>query len=695
MTTLLGVLQTYGLLIGALAVAAFVGAGALSRRVEMITTRVALGAFGQAMPAIDPNRDAHTTSLRAARFPVTYRVYAATTFLYAATGALVGGVVGMYLVWWVLQLFALDQATLEAWFPEQLEFLAQFAGLGALSPLQVVPLFVISALTVGAAVGGVIYWLRWWYPRSLAEARANRIDASLPQIVAFIYALARSGMEFPQVMRIVGTHQNIYGAAAEEFEVGVRHMDIFGRDMATALQLMTQRSPSKTFKEFGNNLRSVIQSGRNLEAFLEEQYDAFQEEAEAQQRQLLTLLAAVAEAYVTLFVAGPLLLITILVILGLTGANTLTPLQVFVYLIMPAANIAFVAYLNSALGGIGIQSVRKLADDARDHPWIESVEAKTPRADGGARTAVLRDRLRWHRRLRRLRATVGTPKQTLRDRPEVLLYVTVPLGVVVVILQLISLEAVTVWAVENLLVQMVLFVAGTFAVAYEYHHRHIRRLEAAVPDFLDRLASVNQAGMTLIESVERVGDSDLGALNEEVDRLGRDIRWGADIERALYGLQRRVQTPSVSRIVVLITNAMSASGNIAKVLRIAADQATADRRLRRERRQEMLTYTIVIYVSFGVFLIIVAALDLILLPNLPEAGVVPDDSPGAVPGGGVLQGFGDVQIQPFREVFRHAAYIQAVVTGLIAGQMSRGDIRAGATHMTVLLLAAYLTFLLL
>ncbi len=81
-------------------------------------------------------------------------------------------------------------------------------------------------------------------------------------------------------------------------------MDLFGRDMISALEHVSRRTPSEQFKTFIENLSSVLQSGQSLAPFLREQYERHQEEAAERQEDLLERLATVAEAYVTVFVAA-------------------------------------------------------------------------------------------------------------------------------------------------------------------------------------------------------------------------------------------------------------------------------------------------------------------------------------------------------------------------------------------------------
>ncbi len=129
-------------------------------------------------------------------------------------------------------------------------------------------------------------------------------------------------------------------------------MDTFGTDVVTALQTMGRRSPSTQFSEFTENLVSVMQSGHNLSEFLERQYHDFQDEAEAQQESTLETLSTLAEAYVTVLVAGPLFLITILVVIGIAVGDTLDPLQALIYLILPLGNLVFIVCLSMVTDAI-------------------------------------------------------------------------------------------------------------------------------------------------------------------------------------------------------------------------------------------------------------------------------------------------------------------------------------------------------
>ena len=694
----------------AIALALPVALAPYSAYANRIVSRFALVGFGTYVERIDRKKTQRKNTLRAAHLSTTYRIYAAKTIFYAAVMAVVGSMSGMYFIWGTFALLAIDEATITSTLPQQLHVLADFTGLPSLTIYELFVLMLVTSATIGIVFGGLTYWLRWWYPSYKADERARRIEASLPRTIAFVYALSRSGMEFPKVMRILADNKAVYGDAADEVNVAVRNMDMFGQDMISAIHTMAHRTPSGQFKEFSENLASVLQSGRSLSSFLQQQYQDYQEEAESQQEKLLDLLATLAEVYVTGLVAGPLFLITILVVIGIAVGDTLEPLQVLVYVIVPSANLLFIIYLSSATDTISqIQRIDDIDDPIETMTDVR--RAKDVRSDGGVEAGGKRgsdagmERLLLYRRFRWLGRKLGNPGRTVIERPTALFWATVPIVLVVTAIrfpQTLVEGQVSIRAFDDLLVQGTLFVVGTFAIAFEVHRRRLEAIESAVPDLMDRLASVNEAGMTVVQSIERVQRSELGALDPEIERVWRDIEWGADVETALKRFEARLRTQIISRVVTLTTKAMNASGDLSTVLRIAGSQAKADRRLKQRRKQEMLTYMVVVYVSFFVFLFIIGVLSTVLIPNLPDGGTgaaLNGSSGGAGAGSAGVGGIGGiggggVNTEAYTLLFFHSTLVQGLLSGLIAGQLSTGDLRGGAKHAAVLLAIAYGVFLL-
>ncbi|WP_324661994.1 type II secretion system F family protein [Haloarcula sediminis] len=671
-----------------------------SEPIDRRLTSVARRLFGRYVAPSDERE----RQLEAAYIGQSYRTYATRTYLHTGLAAVGGAVAGAYVVGGFL-LFVPVIIDLMMGLPRTMVNALGIRGFElVLSSGQTLAILVTSGVVFGALTALLTYVLRWEMPKNRAEVRQRNIDAGMARTIAFMYALSRGGMSFPDVMTVLAKNEEIYGENAREFGVAVREMDLFGQDMISSIKRMNQRTPSERFKTFSENLSSVLQSGQSLSSFLHNQYERHQEEAAERQADLLESLATIAEAYVTIFVAGVLFLITILMVFGLTTTDTLPFLQLLGYLAIPLANLGFMVYLNQKLSALGIgdtgttRALERVATATMGRP--SDASDATGLTDGG--TVGERDpnwaRLRFHDRLGSLKATLRSPARTLVWNPTHVLYLAVPVALVLFAVRLPSAfqtASVNVRMLDDLVVQSLLVVLGSFAVVRTVYSRRVSRIEAATPELLERLASLNEAGMTLVESIRRVRGSDVGVLSPEVDRIWADISMGANVDDALVRFGRRIRTTSLSRVVTLLTKAMHASGQLGPVLRIAADQARADHRLRNRRRQQMLTYLVVIYISFFVFLVIIVAVQEVLVPALPSSVPTPSNANRLGVNTDQFARLGRVDKAAYTLVFFHIALVQAVLTGFIGGQLGEGSLKDGAKHAAILLGIAYVAFVLL
>ena len=668
---------------------------ALDRRI----TRLARRLFGRYVsPSVERERQ-----LEAAYIGATYRGYASRTYLFTGVAAIGGAVAGAYLVSGFLLivpsiidlLMGLPRTMVNAFGIRGFELI--------LTSTQTLLVLIASGIFFGVGTAALVYTLRWELPKNTATVRERNIDAGMARTIAFLYALSRGGMAFSATMGVLAHNKDIYGDNAREFGVAVREMELFGRDMISAIERMADRTPSERFKTFSENLSSVLQSGQSLSSFLHSQYERHQEEAAERQEDLLESLATIAEAYVTIFVAGVLFLITILLVFGLTTTDTLNLLQLLAYLAIPLANVGFMVFLSSRLDALGI------GDDGTTEALERHETASMGRpsmsrsgvADGGAVPGADDNwvRLEFYDRIKSIKQAFRSPLRSLIWNPTKILYFSVPIALVLFAVRapdVFQTARPNIRLLDDLLVQSLLLVLGSFAIVRTIYSRRVSKIEAATPELLERLASLNEAGMTLVESFRRVRGSDVGVLSIETERIWADIQMGANVDDALIRFGRRIRTTSISRVVTLLTNAMHASGQLGPVLRIAATQARADYRLDKRRKQQMLTYLVVIYISFFVFLVIIVAVQEVLVPALPSSVPTPA-SPTNRLGVNVDQfaRLGRVDKAAYTLVFFHTALAQAVLTGFIGGQLGEGSLKDGAKHAAILLGIAYVAFIVL
>ena len=231
-----------------------------------------------------------------------------------------------------------------------------------------------------------------------------------------------------------------------------------------------------------------------------------------------------------------------------------------------------------------------------------------------------------------------------------------------------------------------LIVLVPYAFFYEMWRRNVQGMESLIPEFLDRMAGINQVGLTIAQAIGIMVNTNLGLLSYEIKRIKRDIDWGASFSDALIRFEDRIRTPLIARTVTLITKASQMSGSIGDVLAIAASDAKMSDLLKRERLSEMFIYTAIIYLAFVVFVFVVAVISNNFLPILGNVDA------GGIPQGTAISNVSASSIKAILRLMFHSVVLQALLSGLIAGQMGEGSIKAGIKHSCIMMVIALVIF---
>jgi flagellar protein FlaJ len=509
--------------------------------------------------------------------------------------------------------------------------------------------------------------------------------------VAYLYALAKGGVPLAEALRSLSRERGIYGEAAREAGYVLAQVDYRGKNLQSALRHSRATTPSEEYRAFVDGLVATLESGADAAAYLGAKLDYYHEAATESQRRYLEALAVMAEAYVTAFVAGPIFFIVMLLMLGFAGKVYIGLLEVLVYLVIPGATAGFIGVLR-AMGAA--------APEARDETSVRLLDRFPAPGPGPSAEGWVREHERW-KRSRRLRR----PWALFVEAPERVLLLSVPAAaaalVVAVWSQIPQMAALlgryeywaravfpppAVLAVDDALFFAVVGATLPYALFHEIRRRREVRVERDLPELLHRLAAAHQAGLTLAKTVGLVARAKLGVLRDEVGRLWNQVRWGVPVSEALLRFQRRTRSDALARSTTLLVAASRAAPDIHDVLQIAARDAEMGERLRRERAGNMFVYLAVVYVSFGVFLLIVSILNAVFLPVVPVPGL---EGQAELVGPLVAKGTGK---EMYKLLFFHAALIQGFFTGLVAGQMGEGRAAAGLKHGLAMSLIAYVAF---
>lgn len=216
--------------------------------------------------------------------------------------------------------------------------------------------------------------------------------------------------------------------------------------------------------------------------------------------------------------------------------------------------------------------------------------------------------------------------------------------------------------------------------------QRIHAMDDKFPDFLRDLAEGVRAGMTLPRALYSASKGVYGALTPEIQKMSAQVEWGVSFTEALSRFKDRVNTPLIQRTVSLVNEAAKAGGSVVDILTAASNDSREIKQIVEDRRRQMGIYSVIIYVAFMVFLAVIFVLANQFLPAIHQAV---SGASGAQVGGLT---FGDFSVAGYTRIFFHAALIQGIGSGLVAGVMTEGHPLGGLKHSFIMTIISWLFF---
>lgn len=238
-------------------------------------------------------------------------------------------------------------------------------------------------------------------------------------------------------------------------------------------------------------------------------------------------------------------------------------------------------------------------------------------------------------------------------------------------------------AVDYILFSLIIF-TGVFGIYESIHLKRIRKINKRFPDFVRDLAESRRSGMTFTKAIMYSSKGNYGLLTEEIQKIAKQISWGSSVENALNAFSQRVNTKLVRRTITLINEASRSGGNVADVLEAASKDAKELELIDSERRAGMLSFVAVIYVSMGVFILIMLVLCKTLIPAMTAGG-----------SSGMALAMGkraEITSGDITSLFFYATIVNTLGMGAVTGVFEDGNIRSGVKHMFIMTVVSWIVF---
>ncbi len=201
----------------------------------------------------------------------------------------------------------------------------------------------------------------------------------------------------------------------------------------------------------------------------------------------------------------------------------------------------------------------------------------------------------------------------------------------------------------------------------------IKNMEENLPAFLRDIAEARKTGMTLPEAVYKSIKVDYGALSQDVQKMAYQISWGVPFNEVLERFAKRSKSRFIERSIAVILQAQISGGALTETLDSVARDASLIKEAEKEKKSKLSQQSMIMYAIYILFVIIVVALQKLMIPLVSAKGfAVAVTNPQEM-------------LLFYRNLFFTMIVVQAVFSGMIAGQISEGSPVAGLKHSAILL----------
>ncbi len=180
------------------------------------------------------------------------------------------------------------------------------------------------------------------YPIYRADKHKRNLEDEIPFTVGYMAILTGAGVSPEKIFHSLASLSLPLAVSTDAKDI-VRDVNLFGKDIISALEEKSKTTPSERLREMLEGFISTIHSGSNSTAYLREKYRQYMKLKNISLRKFSDTLSVLAEFYVTLLLTGPLLLIIMLAVMSMLGGGNLG-------LLSPDLLLSLLTYLGIPLG---------------------------------------------------------------------------------------------------------------------------------------------------------------------------------------------------------------------------------------------------------------------------------------------------------------------------------------------------------
>lgn len=283
--------------------------------------------------------------------------------------------------------------------------------------------------------------------------------------------------------------------------------------------------------------------------------------------------------------------------------------------------------------------------------------------------------------------------------PRQILLITIGISALLVTIGIVTSDA---GIIGNAIILSTFIIASPILYVRYKKFREFKEMEEKFPNFLRDIIESLRAGLPLHKAIISNSKISYGTLSKEVNKMANQLSWGMPIDKVLTQFSQRMKDSKrlTSGVQVILQSYLS-GGDVVATMDSVADSQLTLLETEKEKSASLSQYVIVMYAISLVFIGIVVSVNKLMVPifGLSQQGtdfglLNPCDSCSGVEcsvcnlfqaTSGNVFGLDKSSIASYyTALFFFMSIMQAIFSGLVAGEISEGSVIAGARHSLIL-----------
>lgn len=248
----------------------------------------------------------------------------------------------------------------------------------------------------------------------------------------------------------------------------------------------------------------------------------------------------------------------------------------------------------------------------------------------------------------------------------------------------------SIFALEYVLVIGFFIAVAPFAIDAQLERKKISKYEQAYAQLLFEIADAMRGGLDPTKAIIELSTTDTSILKDNLRAAADNIKLGRPFDHVMKAMAKPIKSDLVKRYAILIGDTSKIGGEPAIVIHRAAKDMDDFIKVEKERRRQLMSQAMTIYIAFGVLLIVLYQL-ITMFPSLGsiDVSLLGNTNLEAAGQGSTVQ---RMSFTTIKQRFFDLLLINSIGTGTIIGSFIDGNIKFGLTHSLILVATSVIFF---